>query len=557
MNKRILGLGIVFTLFTLILLSILWRIQVIDVESTQKFSDSVVRQRIIQIPLESERGNILDKYGIPLTGGSYKDYMFVFTSMVPDQDSIVQFISVCLDIKEDEIQKKLASSPTYAVFPAENIPKAEKEKIQNGEIPGITLVEIPIRYDEDSLARHVIGYMNTASETGADGIEKVLNDVLCSNRKRVIYGMVDAKQNLIPGIGYHILESKDEEPQNVLLTLDSHIQRIVEKELDKKNYKGAVVVTEAETGNILAMASRPNFDQNNLVTSMKQQDHPFVNRPLQAYMPGSVFKTVVLAAFLESEEGDEEQIFECTGGIWLGNHFVNCHSSRKGLGEISLEQAFAYSCNDTFIRIAQKMGGESIIEMAHLFGFGSIVDIGLTGESPGQLPEASVYAGSGIGNLAIGQGDVQVTPLQVADMMTTIVNSGQRKKLKLIEGIKDTQGNWIQRTDSQLLGRVIRKDTADKIKNFLDKVTQYGTGINANDASFGGCGGKTGTPEISVNGNSQQNGWFAGYFPKDDPRYIIVVFIEDAAQGSAECTPVFRNIAEGIHEYESKITILE
>jgi len=552
MDKRILSIGIAGTVLIFLLAARLWNIQI---DHSVRMSQEVVRQRIVQIPLSARRGNFLDRNGIPFTGNTYQTELIIFPGvMAPPIESKLETISFWTGLDTAKIMEQIQSQSTYIRLKAPYIPFDDRKKLLDGKEAGMILVDQPVRYDENSLARHVIGYINVKSQTGAEWLEKEMDEILQSTEEKVIYSMLDARGKIIPGIGYRILQSESDQPNDVMLTLDYHIQKIVEEEMDSCQMNGAVVVTKAATGEILALASRPNYDQNNFEASM-EGGGSFLNKALIPTAPGSIFKLVVLAAALEEGEIQKDEVFHCTGGILLGNHFVSCHESSGGLGRISLEEALAYSCNDTFIKIARRIGGDSIVQTAQNLGCMDPIQIGLPYERRGVLPDKETYAGNGIGNLAIGQGDVALSPLHIADIIGTIVNKGYRRKLRLIKALPSKSSVETNEISSEKIEQVLKEDTAMTLKEYMDQVTSYGTGIEANDAIFGGSGGKTGTPQVMTQGKTSYNGWFAGYFPREDPKYIMVIFIEDVQSGGKACGPVFRNIAQKIHEYEDSFII--
>ncbi|MGI6705444.1 MAG: peptidoglycan D,D-transpeptidase FtsI family protein [Clostridia bacterium] len=549
MDKRILSIGMTGTALIFLLMARLWNIQI---NHSLRMSQEVVRQRIVEIPLSERRGNFLDRKGVPFTGNSYQTELIIFPSMMaPPIRSKLELISFWTGLNTDKIMEQIQSRSAYIRLKAPNIPIDDRKKLLDGKEAGMILVDQPVRYDENSLARHVIGYINSTSQTGAEWLEKELDEILKPTGGKVIYCMLDARGKMIPGIGYRIHQPKGDKPNDVMLTLDFHIQKIVEEEMDRCQMNGAVVVTEAATGDILALASCPNYDQNNFKASM-EGDGSLLNKALIPTAPGSIFKLVVLAAALEEGGIQEEEIFHCTGGILLGNHFVGCHESSGGLGRINLEEALAYSCNDTFIKIAQRLGADPIVQTAQRLGCTDSVQIGLPYERKGELPDKETYAGNGIGNLAIGQGEVALSPLHIAEIIGTIINGGYRRKLRLIKALPSENNNEINQISSTMMERVLKEDTAIALKEYMDRVTSYGTGMEANDNIFGGSGSKTGTPQVMKHGKISNNGWFAGYFPRKDPQYIIVVFMEDVESGGKACGPVFRNIARKIHEYEER-----
>ncbi|NMA95434.1 MAG: hypothetical protein GX974_05300, partial [Clostridiales bacterium] len=211
------------------------------------------------------------------------------------------------------------------------------------------------------------------------------------------------------------------------------------------------------------------------------------------------------------------------------------------------KEAFARSCNDTFINIAKDLGGDTVVRYAKKFGLGKGLDIGL-GNDDGGLPDSQVFAGAGIGNLAIGQGDVMATPLQMADVIATIVNGGVRKPLRLIDRVISNRGDILEVKEENEEYRVLSQNTSNELVSWLSYAAEHGTGKRAYDESYGGCGGKTGTPQINYDPKANYYGWFVGYFPKDDPKYAMAVLSREQGEGGATAAPIFRKIAKSMYK---------
>ena len=312
--------------------------------------------------------------------------------------------------------------------------------------------------------------------------------------------------------------------------------------MDSLCINGAAIVADCKSGEILAMASRPNYDANNLADYLDGTDGELLNKAILQYNPGSVFKVVVAAAFLENHYNDE-MVYECTGKTDIdGIEFV-CHSD-EGHGKQNTEQAFANSCNCAFYNIGNMVGIDEIYKYAYDFGIGNeVLRINGIYEASGYVPQ-NISSAAELANVSIGQGDVMVTPLQIADILCTICNGGIRNQLTLVRGIVDDKGVCGE-TQSATVGRVISETTARRLLKMMNRAVADGTGINA-QLDYYGAGGKTGSAETGweKDGKLMQQGWFAGYFPAENPKYVCVVIAEDGNSGSDSACPVFRLIAE-------------
>jgi penicillin-binding protein 2 len=552
-QKRIIILGLMLSSFLIVLICRILYIQVIKGNS---YALKAVNQRKAIISIEDIRGNILDRNGIPFTNGNELCYVIIFPGMFPmNNDILISSIQNMTCLSDEELQSKLNSHETFIKL---KIVKPNQEvimDIEQNKFSGTMILYQRQRYSEYSLARHLIGYIQKSDNQPVMGIEKMYDKFLNAGTSRIIYAIKDAKNHVVPGFGYKVAQSP-KQYYHVRLTLDYYIQDILEAALDQYPGRHGGVVVDVETGEILALASRPHYDQNDPSASMGQEDS-FWAVPMKAFPPGSIFKIVVAAAALESGLYSETSPFFCPGGIDIYGGHYSCHPSTGGLGELTLREAFAHSCNDTFIKIAANLGGKTVIDMARKMGLEQPVEIGLDND-PGSLPEKNDYLGPGIGNLAIGQGKVMVTPLQVADILTTIANEGCRKPLKLFMNLISSSGEVTEIPYSGIrkAERIISETTAQSIKRFMSDVTEYGSGQLAKDLEIGGTAGKTGTPQISGDPYTKHYGWFAGFFPLESPRYVVVIMSREEGTGGETAAPIFKDVAHRIWEYENSIKLL-
>src|SRR5690606_9560292 len=199
-----------------------------------------------------------------------------------------------------------------------------------------------------------------------------------------------------------------------------------------------------------------------------------------------------------------------------------------GHGSLDLKRAFALSCNSYFIELGQKIGYRRLVETAMKFGLGSRTGISEQGvpEAPGNLPDANAYhSRADLANIAIGQGEILATPVQVADITATVANGGIKNRINIVDAIVHENGRSVKKIKVSEGRRIISKETSDRIREMMEEVTISGTGTEAVTGYYGGAGGKTGSAETGSPG--VVHAWFAGYFPAAEPRYAIAVFAED------------------------------
>lgn len=510
---------------------------------------SAAAQRVVNLPVEKDRGDILDRNGISFTDNTQRILAVLEPSFLRGRSYDIERICEILDIDKDRIIERIDTSIEPIL---QEIDETQKNKLLELKINGVSILYSLQRYGNQSLARHIIGYTGAVDGTGEAGIEKSFEEVLKLDGERNIGAVADAKSNLIKGLGYRITDSvKKGEKLDVMLTLDFHIQKIVEDVMEKNGVKGAVVVEDVYNGDIVAIASKPDFDQNNVGKYLESDKRELFNRAVASYNLGSIFKIIDAVLFYESGLNPYEEYF-CPGYIKVGNLEFKCSSyDNGGHGNIDLTRAFSQSCNPYFINAGFKMGYKNLVQMAEKFGLGKptgIKDQGID-ESPGRLPEIKKYYSLGdIANVSIGQGDIMATPLQVADMVATIANGGIKNRVNIVDSIVDGSGNKIRNYRIKGGERVISRNVADKVKYLMEQVTENGTGTKAGLVGYGGSGGKTGTAETGQYYNDVKvvHAWFAGYFPKKNPKYSIAVFVEDGKSGGMVAAPIFEEIAEEI-----------
>lgn len=390
------------------------------------------------------------------------------------------------------------------------------------------------------IASHIIGYTDSDG-LGLCGIEKTYNDFLASTSGVYLSYMADAAGNPVKD---YMVYNEGRAETKVKLTIDSEIQNICENVMDRHIEKGAVVVLDVKSFDVLASVSRPAFDPDKIPSYRNSENGELLNRAFMPFNAGSVFKIVTTAASVENSRKNLLRKFNCKGVYYPDKkHKFYCHKT-NGHGILSFDSAFAKSCNCAFYSLALDNGATDIIDMAFDFGFGQKLLNASIGESCGILPVRNKYSPAETLNIAIGQGEIMVTPLQCASMVATVANGGVRRDINLVDEFVYSYGS----TDARNKGatRVISKDTASVISQMMKKCVTDGTGMGAFSDKVS-IAGKTGSAETGIlaGGEPQVHGWFCGFFPADSPKYAMVVFSEGGKSGSL-CTEPFVKIAEEI-----------
>ncbi len=547
-RQRILTL-LIFCIIIFVLLS--FRLAYIQLVRGYSFARDAVRQRAHIVTLDYNRGDILDRNGISLLGGEKEKVLILFPGLLAKGDPETrEFVSNMLP------SVSLSGRPVIAL---RQLNEQEEACFKELKSNGLVVAEAQKRYGLEALATHVVGHVGPDDGEGKVGLELIFNRELSGSMPNALAAVVDGKNNLVKGLGFRLWgEFVSSRPYNLVLTIDGNIQKKVEEIIDERIKRGAVIVMDSQNGDILAMASRPNYFQTSLSDYLKRTDNykafletqPFINRTILSYPPGSVFKIVVAAAALESGHYSLESKFYCSGSKQIGEQLFRCYRNTAH-GHITLAQAFAHSCNTTFIELAMKLGRETVYDYAGKFGLGQVTGLPLGssaqgGEAAGYIPSPQEipYLGD-LALMAIGQGSVQVTPLQGARLTSAIVNGGYLTEPRLVSALQTQDGIVAKQFPEGRRTRVINSFTAAQIRYMMFGVVEYGTGKKASSDRLL-LGGKSGTAETGrrLNGEPEQYSWFTGFLPLGDSQKVITVFIEEPHRGNA--AELFGAIAQKI-----------
>lgn len=559
------------TLFSLVYLLIIGRLAYIQLWATENFSSKginlikkSVQQRQQEFILHSGRGEITDRHGQAFTGKSiYVLGLFPLMNNTSISMHKLEEVARVLHVSTTDLADHLQSVTQPLIYKTRQgileLSEEEANEINKLNIPGILGLPYELRYaPEEMLAQHFIGYIGQNSELiRKEYAQELAQGLLHENTEIGISGLERAFQPFLQGVGpttlaYFVdgkgyplqgIEVKyaDQEnpfyPLSIETTLDYNIQSYVENALDKQHVKeGTVVVLDAQTSEILAMASRPNF------STQKDRTEAWENKALKRYPLGSVFKIAIAAAALEHEVVKPNQKFYCDG-VLEGTNF-HCWK-KEGHGHLSFEEAFAQSCNIIFGQLAQELGPEVIEEYAwklglvekngwqsptlyHLQDFKQ-----LDGEEQGQVyaPTRSMMEREDplyLLQTGIGQLDVQSTPLAVANMLATILRGGHKYQVKGVQSIQYNTGTPFYHFSKQKMdGSMISAYTAYQLQHLLSLVTEKGTASIAMKEKSWKAAGKTGTAQVLKNKYGSEeyvanHQWFAGYYPQNQPKYVIV-----------------------------------
>jgi penicillin-binding protein 2 len=513
--------------------------------------------RIRPIPIPADRGNVFDRNGKVLATSQLSRGVYLWPRLQsPAQWQLTaDRLEKILNIPAEEILKRLEktgyNSPLPVTLTQQISPIAFVGLVEQSEqLPGVEIFTGSSRhYPYKTLAAHVIGYIGEATEAdmkahpeypngmivGLTGVERLANDQLVGTwgQRRV---EVNAQGKEVRLVGAQPAEGGTD----VKLTLNAEMQLAAEKGLNGR--RGAAVALDVRTGEILVLASSPTFDPGFFTRSFSETEwekyqsgsQPFLNRALQGYPPGSTFKIVTSTAGMESGKFTPSSTLMTSAFLNLGGHQFWEHSN-SGYGVIGFREALTVSSNTFFYQVGLAAGPEAIARWGHILGIGT-TDIDIEGNFPGYIPTPAEkeklfnepwYGGDTV-SMAIGQGLVQATPLELAVMVSAIANGGQRVKPHLL--MSQTNQPAIKPEPTG-----IAPETIKVIQSGLVSVVQEGTGRRLNDGSIPLTAGKTGTSEVV---GQKSHALFVGYGPAENPQIAVAVVVENGGYGGVAAVPI-------------------
>jgi penicillin-binding protein 2 len=365
---------------------------------------------------------------------------------------------------------------------------------------------------------------------------------------------------------------------NVITTLDSNLQRICEEVLEKNAKRGAIVVIDPNNGEILAMASFPGFNPNDFVPIVrpevfeaysKDPADPLVPRAFRsAYPPGSTFKTFVGFAALETGKIKPKDEFSCPAAFSVGNYtFKNWKKS--GAGSLNFKEALTQSCNTWFYQVGIKIGAPAIIEYSERLGLGRRTGIPVRAESGGNIPtdeymlrvhNRKIKSGD-VANMAIGQGDILISPLQMAQAMAVLAKSGKFHQTRLVKQVQTIDNKVVAAYPDRVRDDIpVTPDIDDVLRSALVAVTTDGQGT-AHRAQVKGIkvAGKTGTAQWGPTARQRTAAWFAGFLPAEDPQYAFAALYEgepndNSVHGGSHAAPLIGKVFKQVFHPKPKST---
>lgn len=562
------------------------------------------RTHLLSIP--APRGQIVDRHGNPLAQTRVSQNLAIAfpTPLKFNDREVLRFVSEqvalarsltgrTIIVKSEQILKHYKNRGVLPLPIVQDLKPAELEKVEAAKAAHLVLQPVYQRfYPNGSMAGHVIGYAGREGNVLDGPITN--NETLWPNAKGRV-GLEETFDSQLQGkfgqynlsfdaTGKQVSEQIAIPPQpgyNVITTLDENIQRLCEESLRKGVKRGAIVVLDPHTGDILALASWPTFNPNAFIPKISTEDFQALNEdknlPLlprafgSAYPPGSVYKCFVGLAALTSGKVSPEDEFSCPPALSVGNlTFRNWKKTHGGM--LNFADALTQSCNTWFYQVGLRIGAQPIIDASHHLGLGAKTGIPLGGEVAGRIPTNEYMQkahgrnllNGDVANLSIGQGDTEVTPLQMAQAMAALGNGGTLYQTRLVQQVQGIDGQIVTAYNIRAKGTVpIDAKAMKALRRGMIQVVSSRSGTAGRAAVPGfEMAGKTGTAQWGPKNKERTAAWFAGFVPADEPKYAFAAVYEgdannDDVHGGTQAAPLIGNVMRELFKNEKRETAAE
>lgn len=540
----------VFIISVIILIAIIIKVFYIQVFAYEKISDLAESLWSRELPIKADRGLIVDRNGEVLATNITTVSLVVVPGQIDDAEAVARDLSDILGTDYQDMLKHVTKSTSIErVHPeGRGLDYETAEAIDALGYDGVYLLKESKRYyPYDTVLSHVLGYVGIDNQ-GLSGIELYYDEYLTGADGAIKY-FSDGKGNKLE------LTEVYEAPTSGItlqLTIDINLQLAIENELDNAMSKynpeqGLIIAMDPDTGEILAMASRPTFNSNHY------QDYTteVINRNLPIWMtyePGSTFKIITLSAALEEQTINLfEDTFTDSGAIHVDGATIHCWKS-GGHGTQTMLEVVENSCNPGFVRIGETLGTETLMSYIDAYGFGDKTEIDLNGESSGILFDIDQMGPVELATTSFGQG-ISVTPIQQVRAVSAAINGGKLYTPYIVGAFLESETNsLIEKIEPEMTDQVIREETSSLVRYALESVVANGSGKNAYIENYR-VGGKTGTAQKVENGAYLDGNYilsFMGFLPADDPEIVVYVAIDNpkgvTQYGGVVSAPIARNV---------------
>ena len=536
----------VFVVFIVIILKVFY----IQVFQYDKLNDLASDLWSRNLPIEADRGKIYDRNGVVLADNVTTTSLVLIPNQIKNKEEVTEKLASILNVSYDTMKEHVYKNTSIErVHPfGRRLNYSVAEQIEKLNFDGVYLVRESKRsYPYGTMLSNTLGFVGIDNQ-GLSGIELQYDDYLTGEYGAIKY-FSDAKGNKLD------LSQVYEAPSNgvnVTLTIDQKIQASVERELDnvvtKYNPETALAIAmDPNTGEILAISSRPNFDAVNYQNYSQEALNR--NLPIWAtYEPGSTFKIITLSAALNEGLVDlDNDTFYDSGSVKVANAKIKCWKA-GGHGSQTFLQVVENSCNPGFVELGNRLGKETLFSYIDKFGFGEKTGIDLNGEAEGIIFDLEDVGPVELATTAFGQG-VSVTPIQQITAVSAAINGGTLYKPYIVKSLNDPETNSVIKENTPTKVRtVISEETSKEVRRALESVVTNGSGRSAYIEGYR-VGGKTGTAQKVENGQYLVGNYilsFIGFLPADDPQIVVYVAINNPKRvvqyGGVVAAPVAKSI---------------
>lgn len=514
-------------------------------------TENAIDQRIRDIPVEAKRGIIYDRKGRELAVSMSTDSVYAIPAEISNADETAAKLAAILALDQDKLAAKLKKRQAFTWI-KRKIEDETAREVKKLNLPGIGLTQEGRRYyPHDQLAAHILGFTGIDSQ-GLDGVEMTFDNYL-RGRPGSIIVEYDARGREIPYARHRFSAPTD--GNNIYLTIDLVIQQIIERELEKvmkdtQAKAATIIVMQPKTGEILALANRPDYNPNQFA------DYPsklWRNVAVSnAYEPGSTFKILTTSAVLGDKVVTPEERFFDPGGIEVQGRTIHCWK-HGGHGSQTFREVVENSCNVGFVTAGLRLGKDPFYKYLNQFGLGKSTGIDLPGEAKGIMIDQNKATPINIATMSMGQ-SIAVTPIQLLSAVSAVANDGLRTRPQIVREIRSKNDEMIRGFQPDILNQVIDPDTARLVKSILEGVVTNGSGKNAFIEGYR-IAGKTGTAQKVGAGGYMAGKYvasFAGFAPADNPELAMLVVIDEPVgmyYGGQIAAPVFGAVMKDLLQY--------
>ena len=612
-RARFVAVGACFILGAAVLLVRLWDVEVADWKT---YAGQQRDQTMVNVRLSPARGAIVDRNGlalaenrasfdidfyldelvrnyrrehkgrlpmvqVPRRAGGFRQRTDIVKVVTTYLEPISRNLGFAIKLDEKALNRQYETTPTIPFQYRSDVDFATLAQFSERSlgVPGIQIAVRPVRsYNYGAMAPHILGYVgmpdekDVADANGGDIPEEIGKQGLEHVFDGQLQGRPGARVLQVDHRGY-INKVEDEIPptigNSVRLTIDARMQYIVEQVLRRQG-RAAAVVMDPSNGDILAMASVPSYDPNDFIPRIPAEKWkdligdptaPLVNRALGAYVPGSTFKVVVSLAAMQAGKLTPSTTISCPGSIWIGNHLFH-NDDTVDRPSVDVREALRLSINTFYYQLGIRIGIGTIHDFAAQLGLGLPTELPIP-EDQGLIPTPEWlkqnhpldhWSDARTANVSIGQGEVGVSPVQMAVVMSAVANGGTVYYPRLVTGVNAFEGDEVISVPTRVRGTFnVGDDNLKAVREGLQSVVDSGTATLV-QLPYWKVAGKTGTAQAfrRVDGQIMRDlrTWFYCYAPYEKPRYVVCVLVEGGTWGGSTNGPLVHDILDGLHELE-------